>query len=497
MKILVIDLLRLGDMIMTVPVINGLSARRPDAQIDVLTFKPVSALHPMLPHVGRWWTVDRDELQVGMGRADLPMLTSFAVLQEQLDAINGENYDLIINLTQTRFSAWVSGYLKSSDRLGLTFDQKGFAHFYSPWFRYLDEHANETVEDVFHHTDIFTHACGLGEMPRSWDMRVTPRGKKELEALNLGRSEVVALQMFTSDEKKNWPLESWRELVIGLKARKPDCKIVALGSPSEQKRLEAFIESVKVEIIPAIVSLEGAIALLQQAKLLVTGDTSIKHLANAGRAKVLELCVGWSDHRRTGIYKSDSVILKGVNDSRIPVETVLQSALSLLNPDWHAIGELARENGSSVKIFRSRELKAGFWFAQDLAQDDSAKMVTTLVERCAWKISLNRERQREFSQFGSEGISLRRELRELIPSEFESSALAHLDFLERQGVEKCVAINGELISMKHERPTPSLQPTFNIAAFRKRQIELEFVFQHLEHKTKLIRTLKSNWTECI
>lgn len=131
MKILVINLLRLGDVIMTVPVVNGLAKRRADAQIDMLTFKGPAQLHAMIPAVNRWWSLDREELQDGLGRADVPMLSSFAVLQEQLDAINAEKYDLIINLTQTKFSAYVAGYLKASDRLGLTYDLKGTHHFYS------------------------------------------------------------------------------------------------------------------------------------------------------------------------------------------------------------------------------------------------------------------------------------------------------------------------------------------------------------------------------
>jgi len=490
MKILVINLLRLGDMVMTVPVINGLAGKRRDAQIDVLTFKPVAALHGMIPNVRRWWTLDRDELQDGLGRADIPMLTSFGILQEQLDAINAEKYDLIINLTQTKFSAYIAGYLKAADRLGLTYDLKGLPHFYSPWFRYLDERADGEVEDVFHHTDIFTHACGLGENPRDWSMTVTEKGRAEVEALNLGIGDVIALQMFTSDEKKNWPLNKWAEFVRNLKSQKPNIKIVALCAPNEYGKLVEFME--KSDVTPAVLSLEGALALLQRAQILVSGDTSIKHLANAGTAKVVELSIGWSDPRRTGIYKENSLILR--SETEIPVGAVHGAVVSLLKDDWQAIGRLATAYKNETKIQRSRELSSGFWFAQDLTEQSSERTVTTLVERCAWKITLNRERQKKFSEFGSEGVALRREIRALIPGA-DSPVLAHLDFLEKREESRSQAVNSELVILRRERPPRT--DLLDIANFRKKQIALEFAFQHLEHKTKLIRTLKSNWTESL
>ncbi len=493
MKILVINLLRLGDMVMTVPVINGLAAKRGDALIDVLSFKPVGQLHSMLPNVRRWWTLNRDELQEGMNRADVPTLASFAVLQEQLDAINAEKYDLIINLTQTHFSAWVAGYLKAGDRLGLTYDLKGLPHFYSPWFRYLDERADGEVEDVFHHTDIFAHACGLGESGRDWKMTSTAKGKAEVDALALSEGEVIALQLFTSDEKKNWPLSQWTDFVRNIKRERPAAQIVAIGAPNESDRINEFIANAGVTIIPAITSLEGAVALLNRAQVLVTGDTSIKHLANSGSAKVVELSIGWSDSRRTGIYKADSLIMRAVNDGVPSVGAVHGATSALLNGNWAAIEQVAAAYKNEVNILRSRELSSGFWYAQDLSEQCNVRLVTTLVERCAWKITLNRERQKQFSEFGSEGVALRRELRALIPGDAELPVLAHLDFLEKREGDRTLAVSSELFTLKRERaPRTDL---LDIAKFRKKQIELEFAHQHLEHKTKLIRTLKSNWTE--
>ncbi len=495
MKILVINLLRLGDMIMTVPVLNGLASSRKDAQIDVLTFKSVSSLQSLLPVVRRWWTIDRDQMQAGLGRADVPMLTSYSLLQEKLDAIQDEEYDLIINLTQTHFSAYIAGYLKSADRLGLTYDTKGIPHFYSPWFRYLDERADGEVQDVFHHTDIFAHACALGDQPRDWSMRSVFTAHDEIEKLNLKNTETIALQVFTSDEKKNWSAENWRTLIKNIKHARPHVQFVALGSPAEEDKLREFIAQSGEEIIPAILSLDGALALLNRSQLLITGDTSIKHLANASSVKVLELSIGWSDWRRTGVYKPDSLILRAAEGLQIQAADVLAAAASLLDGNWNQASELAHSRSAHLNVLRSHELSAGFWYAHDLTSKDEGHVASTLIERCAWKLSMNRGRNTEPLRFGSEGLSLCRELRELIPGQKHQPLLLHLDFMEKEHDERASIVNSELNNLRREKPGHA--DLLEISGFRKKQIELEIASQHLEYKTKLIRTLKSNWTESL
>jgi ADP-heptose:LPS heptosyltransferase len=494
MKILVVDLLRLGDCLMTVPVLNGLKAARRDSEIHMLTFKPCASLHAMLPAVSKWWTLDRDELQAGLGEADIPMLTSFSVLKEQLDHINGEKFDMIVNLSQTNFSAWIAGYLKANDRLGLTFDAKGLPHFYSPWFRYLNDQP-ENAEDIFHYTDIFAHACRVEG--RSYAMRTTKAGDAEVKALKLNSHPVAVFQLFTSDVKKDWEKAGWLALGKKLAAAEPDLQFVALGAPNEETRVDEFIAEAKVlgvHVTKAIVSLEGALSLLHRADLLITGDTSIKHLANATGVKVIELCIGWSDWRRTGVYKADSLILKA-RQGGISANLVFEAACAMLRSEWTRIAEIAKR-AEGMQILRTRILDMGFWFAEDLCRGEDRVIMQTLIERSAWKLSLSRERRRETMEFGSAGMSLRRDLKQIFSGLEDGSALAHLDFLDKSETEASSEAAARLRELRREMPVRD-GDFVEIANHRKQQIGLETDYEHSEYKTKLIRILKSHWTEMI
>ncbi len=412
MRVLVISLLRLGDFIQIAPVLSALKTQFNIRELDVLVHDPVAKLKPMLPSVDNWFTIDRNQLQEGIGRADLPLLTSFSVLKESLDEIDSRQYQLVINLTQTVFSGWIAGYLSAEQRLGLSFDVRGKAHFHSPWFDYLNARANGIVPDVFHHTDIFYYGCGLKGLERNWNFRPTRYGHAEVASLQLSEGdERIVLQTLTSDQKKNWSQTDWVQMLVQLRMFRPKAEFVALGAPNEDDRIEALRKAAGergIKVHKAILSLEGAYSLLSSADLLITGDTSIKHLANAIDIPILELSIGSSDFRRTGAYRADSLILQAnVKCAPCPhsspcsqsshscalsisSELVSASAHQLMLGDWSALKELAQEFSHEARLLRTRVLTTGFWWAENIGSLNKKEAISTLLERLTQKFHLNR-----------------------------------------------------------------------------------------------------------
>ncbi len=508
MKILVMSLLRLGDFIQILPVIEGLKQKHPDAEIDVWVHAPVSkSLGHLIPSINHWWALDRDELQAGLGRADLPLLTSFDVLREQCDEINHRNYDLIINVTQTRFSAWLLGYLRCKTKLGLGFNPRGQAEFHSPWFRYLDQHADPSVKDVFHYTDVFMYACDLGESERVWNLRPTEKGHEELKALGLPRENVIAVQPLTSDEKKNWGLERWAECLIEVSRRNPECHFVILGAPSERAKLEDLFHRLNgVPFTPAIVSLDGALAVLNQSEMLITGDTSIKHLANAASCQVIELALGPSDHRRTGIYKEGALILSGRTECApcphsSPCHQASHRCAENLRPDVVArIIECQRKNLDLVKLARDHKdialrrthfLGIGFWYALDL-HESWPVTISRWIERSTWKFTLAPKRKGPVPAVGSEAYGIYHALRELHPDGNFQPVLAHLDFLEK---DQSRTSSGDQEIFARLKAEAQREKTLDLSRLRSVQTRLESETQARSIRSKIIRTLKSHLAE--
>ena len=455
MKILIVHLLRLGDFLQIAPVLEGLAEKYNDPRIDVLTFEPLKMLQPMIPRVNQWWTLDRNELQAGLGQAEIPLLTSFDILREQLNKINLEDYDLIVNLTQTEFAGWITGYLTANEKLGLSYDSLGRAHFHSPWFRYLNRFAQAPSENIFNYTDLFWQACELNGRQKKWPLRVTPSGLNELASLNLQARPLLTLQVMTSDAKKNWDLKSWRETVRLLRLRQPSWQIVVLGAPNEQESVEAVAAGIDAKV--ALFSLEGALALLERSDVLITGDTSIKHLAAATDVRVIELSLGSADLNRTGTYTNDALILqprlacapcKPSGDCTQPAhlcanlltpQTVVQATELFIQRRWSELQRRARET-QSISYYRTHHLETGYWFAGDLNTQSAFATVDRWIDRSSWRFLLNGEDQRPLSEVGTEGVRLHNELLKVFAGASGAPLLAHLDFREKAlsaDVEAC------------------------------------------------------------
>ena len=494
MKILVIDLLRIGDFLQMAPVLDGLKRRHPGARVDTLTFRGTERLARMIPAVHNWWTLDRDALQAGLGRADVPLFTSYDVLRERLREVSAENYDLVINLTHTEFSGFVAGYLTAREKLGLARNVDGRPSFHSPWFRYLDQHAQRPGADVFHHLDIFWQACGLDALEKRWNFARTAEGRAEVDALALGAGPLVVCQTLTSDERKNWGDDAWVEGLNLLRARAPDVQIVLLGAPNERARVEAVCARVP-GTRAAIVSLDGALALLDRARVLITGDTSIKHLAAATEVRIVELSLGPSDHRRTGAYPADSYVMQSPASCAPcafsqPCSQVRIACAEQIEPA--RVAEVASRildgtedaldlGGARTRVLRTRVLSTGFWFAIDLAVTLTPAVLESILKRCTWKFWLNQDFKNPVATYGTEGLRLGGEIGALVPRDQRQPILAHLDFMERalgEGPVQVQSFEG---------------PDF----VRRRQGELarEQSSTQREIQVKLIRSLKARLTE--
>ncbi len=541
MRVLVVSLLRIGDFLQIMPVLQGLKNQHPVDDLDLLTFEPVQQLAPMIHGINKWWTIDRDELQEGLGRADVPLLTSFSVLKDQLDRVSACEYDCVINLTQTHFSAWIAGYIKTKNRSGMVMDTKGQAHLHSPWFQYMDEHAPLEVADVFHYSDIFFYGSGLKGRERNWNLKETARGIKEVADLNLETGEKIVLQVLTSDAKKTWSEESWLNMLTELQLFRPKAQFVLLGSAAEADRLDSLFQKSNdrgLRTRKAILSLEGAFSLLKCSQLLISGDTSIKHMANACEIPVLELSMGSSDYRRTGTYKDNSLILQPVIECspcphsspcrrdthecalQLSPEAVSTSAHHFIDSNWAAIKELGKEYGREIRFLRTRTMTSGFWMACDVNETQPEFLIERMVERCTWKFFLNREYLNPVAQFGSEGINIKRTLEEIFPAKKLVMLGQHLGFLESKAVSLSEKAASLLETVRQRTPAVDEIKAFftqhdpqidalawlekirapsegvvEIGGLRRVHSRLERTYQQSQVKMKLIRSLKTQLTE--
>jgi ADP-heptose:LPS heptosyltransferase len=333
MKILVMNLLRLGDVISMAPALRAIrlyAERNGGVEIHLLVNRGVESVHEILPGIDRIHVFERTRMQAALIDANRPMFESYDVLEQLVDSLAQEKFDTIYNFTHNRLSGWLAGLIPSGKKVGLVLDGNGGVSFGSSWFRHLNQQVDFEELQSFHHSDIFFAAAGglsLQRERRFHDvhildnaLRESPVGQKRalqiLEETGYDASaggSLVAIQITTSDSKKEWGDSRFKNLVEKIVSAHAGHRILVLGAPSEALRIKEFIDSlpgqVRTQVHAAIVSLPVVVSLFEACDLVITGDTSIKHIASASSATVFELAVGSADPFRTGPWKHGDFVV--------------------------------------------------------------------------------------------------------------------------------------------------------------------------------------------
>lgn len=279
-KILVIALRRLGDVLLTTPLIASLRRAWPDATIDALVFADTAGILQGNPDINTVVT----------------MPARRTVAQSlKLAAKLWRGYDLAVS-TQSgdrpTFFAFVAGRRRVAlvDR---TFNGRVKQRLADRSLAY--EPGVHRVEEMLRLADVLgiprvPHLVG----PDARDSDAAPRGAYAV---------IHAAPMF---RYKQWTVAGWRELAAALVAR--GLTVVATGGPSESER--AYLDEVWSGV--PVTRLDGKLdwaqlsGLLAKARVYVGPDTSITHLAAAAGCPTIAL-FGPTDPRLWGPWPADGL----------------------------------------------------------------------------------------------------------------------------------------------------------------------------------------------
>jgi ADP-heptose:LPS heptosyltransferase len=286
MKILVVSLLRLGDIIQQEPLLRGLREKFPQAEIHLLLNKQFIQVEGLVQDsVDKFIYFEREQLQKGLGEASYNVLWSYHELNKLVATLDQEKYDSVYNFTHNRLSAYLIGAVECSDKRGLHHNENNFRGLDGRWIRYFNDRFAGNQRSLFHYVEL------LG---KSFDLPLAG----PVKASAVKKSKLVLMQCLTSDVKKNWGLDRFAELKLEIERNLVDYEVLVVAAPFErEKLLTVFAEK---DLL--ICDLNQAREHLKKAALLVTGDTSIKHLAASVGTPIVEIAIGSSDGVKTGAF---------------------------------------------------------------------------------------------------------------------------------------------------------------------------------------------------
>lgn len=298
MIILGISLLRLGDLILQKPLIEGLKKKYPQCEIHLLVNKQFAQAEFLFSGlVDRFIYFDRELLQKSCGENEFNIFWGLQNLKTFIEEINKIEYDRVYNFTHNRLTAHLAGMIKTKKQVGIYSRAGVFFGLNNPWIQFFNSYFGRPEAVGFHYTELLAKALEIPIRLPSRALLPNPGGK------------CILLQPLTSDSKKNWGLEKFKALVNKLE-QETTYRVQVLGAPFEKEILERFFPASQL----LICDLQSAVGHLAGAELLITGDTSIKHLAALYAVPTIELSLGSSQPLQVGTYAQDGIIL----ESRVP-----------------------------------------------------------------------------------------------------------------------------------------------------------------------------------
>lgn len=415
MKILVISVLRLGDLLMALPAIASLKRTHRNSTIHVLANKPASRLAGLLVGVDEIIEVDHTQIQENLARIDRPIFDVYDKLKDQVQALNENGYDLVVNLTHNKASALWTSLVEGKEKIGVHYADNGQVIFGSTWFRALDERAAKLSSATFHYSDYLKHGTrgrnSSSPTEKSQDNQKismlceSPEGKKAAAAHVSDWQEYLCIQPLTSDSKKNWGLQNWEDFIIELSLLRPKTKYIILCAPSEQISLEDFTKRLmerSLAVRQVACDFPTALSLIKGAAALVTGDTSIMHLAALAGTSIVEVSIGSSNFDFTGPYCENAILVQAkiscapcghstpckekshLCAEKVSAAGVASTVLAKLDGSLFDLRAVASEFGDQFLVYKTQFDSNGMWTANPLMPIWKPAQIRQRIERSAW-----------------------------------------------------------------------------------------------------------------
>lgn len=318
-KILLIKLTRMGDILEAQPLLRNIRQQEPHAQITMMvneTFRAAAALLTEVDEILSFPLFDM-VFDIREARGDLvDHYQRFEAFAEQLSAVN---YDLVLNLTNSRLSGVLMGLVKARQKRGLIFEAEGHREVLGVLIRYFG--ANEAMRGFspFNLSDFMRGLYGDLTVPPPSTLRISAEAHRQASEL-LGESPEgtvwVGIQLGASEACKRWRLDHFAEAARGLLASAAvrGLRLVLLGTAEEQPLAERFLQ-----LLPAdapVLSLVGQTGLatlagvVSRLRLLISNDTGTMHLAACLDVRVLNLSLGSAWFRETAPWGEGHLVLE-------------------------------------------------------------------------------------------------------------------------------------------------------------------------------------------
>lgn len=260
-KFLIIRFSSIGDIVLTTPVIRCLKKQVPGAEVHFLTKDPFRSVVEHNPYI--------DKLHV--------LAHSWELMIEELKT---EDYDYIIDLHHNTKTLKVKNALKKKS---FSFYKLNIQKYFYTAFK-INMLPKVHIVDRYLRT---VESFGVKNDGAGLDYFIAPHEETKKEDIPASHSAgYIACVIGAAHATKRWPVHKWKEF-----CNEMEHPIILLGGPKDAANGNeiASMDVVKVYNACGKFKLNESADLVRKAKLVITNDTGLMHIAAAYKKPIISL----------------------------------------------------------------------------------------------------------------------------------------------------------------------------------------------------------------
>jgi len=257
-RILIVTLRRLGDVLLTTPLVRTVRRGYPQANLDIMVFRGSEGILKGNPDINNVLTTP-ERPSIG----------------ETLALVRGlwRRYDLAIS-TQTGDRPTLFAWIAGRRRLGLV-PGRGES---GAWWKWLVHARPVAIEPEIHRVEQLLRLASALDLEPSTEIVCPPASSADGVAPHVPYAVLHPNPLY---RYKRWADDGWRGLARGLTERGLAVVVSEGPNPAERAYLDGLWQRSDTSVIRVAGRLEwgGLAALLKNAAVYIGADTSVTHLA--------------------------------------------------------------------------------------------------------------------------------------------------------------------------------------------------------------------------
>ncbi|MFN7729681.1 MAG: glycosyltransferase family 9 protein [Bdellovibrio sp.] len=338
MKILILQLARLGDIYLSWPAIRALKKQHPTAKITLLTREKFVQAATGLDAIDDIVTLPLKAVLAPLVQDNMDPGLSHATLKKFIQELRLRGFDQVINLSFSPVSSYIAHLVQAdpSKVVGYSRTDDGFLSIPDDMSAYFYAQVGPGRANRFHLAEIFGTLCSADLTDADWAAPEIAKFDTKIQG------PFVACHVGASEGHKTLSPEKWISIISHFKTLPAKTTAVALiGAEGERTIAETILSSVSgIEIHDFVgrTSVTETFSIVAQAALLVGPDSAPMHMASLSGTKCFNISVGRVNFWETGPRSKGSVVLRAANETDVASDRVARTMKAMLEGQKIEIG---------------------------------------------------------------------------------------------------------------------------------------------------------------